>query len=150
MLATRLRTAVVAGPACALVLALGACSATDGSAEAPAGAAARPASWSPGQADTASALLAQANALRESAPPAPAAPDAATSGQCTTDPADRPRCTMPPGAEITPDGGDLDGDGVFEPHEPVGPGHRDPRAYDGGPTSGETQCDWLRRQGHPC
>ncbi|MGW7056892.1 hypothetical protein [Streptomyces sp. NPDC054887] len=68
---------------------------------------------------------------------------------CTTDPADRSACRNP-GGTIDPDGGDLDGDGVFEPHEPVGPGYRDPRAYDGGKTSGETQCEWLRSQGIAC
>ncbi|MER7109972.1 hypothetical protein [Streptomyces sp. NPDC000229] len=68
---------------------------------------------------------------------------------CTTDPADRAACRNPSGT-IDPHGGDLDGDGVFEPHEPVGPGNKDPRAYDGGKTSGETQCEWLRSQGKPC
>ncbi|MGP3921944.1 hypothetical protein [Streptomyces sp. 8N616] len=71
-------------------------------------------------------------------------------GTCTTDPADRAACRFPEGAQITPGGGDIDGDGVFEENEPVGPGYKDPRAYDGGKTSGETQCDWLRRQGIPC
>ncbi|MEU0082644.1 hypothetical protein [Streptomyces sp. NPDC006274] len=70
-------------------------------------------------------------------------------GLCTTDPADRQNCRNPGGA-IDPDGGDLDGDGVFEAHEPVGPGYKDPRAYDGGRTSGETQCAWLRSQGIAC
>ncbi|GHA97801.1 hypothetical protein [Streptomyces chryseus] len=68
---------------------------------------------------------------------------------CTTDPADRAACRNP-GGTVDPDGGDLDGDGVFEPHEPVGPGYKDPRAYDGGKTSGETQCEWLRSQGIAC
>ena len=68
---------------------------------------------------------------------------------CTTDPADRQNCRNPAGT-IDPDGGDLDGDGVFEPNEPVGPGYKDPRAYDGGRTSGETQCEWLRSQGIAC
>ncbi len=68
---------------------------------------------------------------------------------CTTDPADRANCRNPSGT-IDPDGGDLDGDGVFEDHEPVGPGYKDPRAYDGGKTSGETQCEWLRSQGIAC
>lgn len=68
---------------------------------------------------------------------------------CTTDPADRAACRNPSGT-IDPHGGDLDGDGVFEPHEPVGPGHKDPRAYDGGRTSGETQCEWLRSRGMTC
>ncbi|MFF8833193.1 hypothetical protein [Streptomyces sp. NPDC015131] len=77
------------------------------------------------------------------------AEDAAGDGRCTTDPADRAACRNP-GGTITPDGGDVDGDGVFESHEPVGPGYKDPRAYDGGRTSGETQCDWLRSQGMPC
>ncbi|MGW0550255.1 hypothetical protein [Streptomyces altiplanensis] len=70
-------------------------------------------------------------------------------GACTTDPADRAACRNP-GGTIDPDGGDLDGDGVYEPHEPVGPGYKDPRAYDGGKTSGETQCEWLRSQGIAC
>jgi hypothetical protein len=68
---------------------------------------------------------------------------------CTTDPADRQNCRNPAGT-IDPDGGDLDGDGVFEADEPVGPGYKDPRAYDGGRTSGETQCEWLRSQGIAC
>ncbi|GAA2929082.1 hypothetical protein [Streptomyces enissocaesilis] len=68
---------------------------------------------------------------------------------CTTDPADRAACRNP-GGTIDPDGGDVDGDGVYEPHEPVGPGHKDPRAYDGGKTSGETQCEWLRSRGIAC
>ncbi|OEJ38871.1 hypothetical protein AR457_24075 [Streptomyces agglomeratus] len=68
---------------------------------------------------------------------------------CTTDPADRSACRNP-GGKIDPNGGDVDGDGVFEPHEPVGPGYRDPRAYDGGKTSGETQCEWLRSRGIAC
>lgn len=68
---------------------------------------------------------------------------------CTTDPADRQNCRNP-GGTIDPNGGDLDGDGVFEPNEPVGPGYKDPRAYDGGRTSGETQCEWLRSQGIAC
>ncbi|WP_344361581.1 hypothetical protein [Streptomyces gobitricini] len=68
---------------------------------------------------------------------------------CTTHPADRAACRNP-GGTIDPQGGDTDGDGVFEPHEPVGPGYRDPRAYDGGKTSGETQCEWLRSQGAAC
>ncbi|MFF8288822.1 hypothetical protein ACF068_06250 [Streptomyces sp. NPDC016309] len=68
---------------------------------------------------------------------------------CTTAPADRAACRNP-GGRIDPRGGDLDGDGVFEPHEPVGPGYKDPRAYDGGRTSGETQCAWLRSQGKAC
>ncbi|MET8677972.1 hypothetical protein ABZW18_10365 [Streptomyces sp. NPDC004647] len=70
--------------------------------------------------------------------------------KCTTDPADRAACRFPKGAQITPNGGDLDGDGVFEKNEPVGPGYKDPRVYDGGKTSGETQCDWLRQQGISC
>ncbi|MEW2632100.1 hypothetical protein AB0903_10670 [Streptomyces sp. NPDC048389] len=70
-------------------------------------------------------------------------------GLCTTDPADRQNCRNPAGT-IDPNGGDLDGDGVFEADEPVGPGYKDPRAYDGGRTSGETQCEWLRSQGIAC
>ncbi|WP_223734773.1 hypothetical protein [Streptomyces purpurogeneiscleroticus] len=70
--------------------------------------------------------------------------------QCTTDPADRAACRLPAGAEITPGGGDVDGDGVFETNEPVGPGYKDPRAYNGGKTSGETQCEYLRQQGIAC
>ncbi|MEE1752029.1 hypothetical protein [Streptomyces sp. SP18CS02] len=72
-----------------------------------------------------------------------------TERPCTTDPADRAACRNPSG-RIDPDGGDLDGDGVFERHEPVGPGYKDPRAYDGGRTSGEAQCAWLRSQGVAC
>ncbi|MET9516474.1 hypothetical protein [Streptomyces sp. NPDC002994] len=68
---------------------------------------------------------------------------------CTTDPADRSACRNPSG-KIDPNGGDLDGDGVFEDHEPVGPGYKDPRAYDGGKTTGETMCEWLRSQGIAC
>ncbi|MET9508955.1 hypothetical protein ABZX62_10840 [Streptomyces flavidovirens] len=80
-------------------------------------------------------------------------PDSATdSGKvCTTDPADRSACRNPdPGGTIDPNGGDVDGDGVFEQHEPVGPGYKDPRAYDGGKTTGETMCEWLRSQGIAC
>ncbi|QIP86396.1 hypothetical protein GLX30_22865 [Streptomyces sp. Tu 2975] len=78
-----------------------------------------------------------------------AAAKAAANQACTTDPADRQNCRNP-GQTIDPNGGDIDGDGVFEQHEPVGPGYKDPRAYDGGKTSGETQCDWLRSQGIAC
>ncbi|UYQ62238.1 hypothetical protein [Streptomyces peucetius] len=74
---------------------------------------------------------------------------AGNGGLCTTDPADRQNCRNP-GGTIDPNGGDLDGDGVFEQNEPVGPGYKDPRAYDGGRTSGETQCEWLRSQGIAC
>lgn len=77
------------------------------------------------------------------------APSAADGKACTTDPADRLNCRNP-GGTIDPNGGDLDGDGVFEEHEPVGPGYKDPRAYDGGKTTGETQCEWLRSQGIAC
>ncbi|WP_037647862.1 hypothetical protein [Streptomyces flavidovirens] len=80
-------------------------------------------------------------------------PDSATdSGKvCTTDPADRSACRNPdPGGTIDPNGGDVDGDGVFEQHEPVGPGYKDPRAHDGGRTTGETMCEWLRSQGMAC
>ncbi|MCP3819587.1 hypothetical protein NLX86_16200 [Streptomyces sp. A3M-1-3] len=89
------------------------------------------------------ALVAQAAALSA------AAEKAALENVCTTDPADRQNCRNPSGT-IDPAGGDLDGDGVFEDHEPVGPGYKDPRAYDGGRTSGETQCEWLRSQGIAC
>ncbi|GGT16154.1 hypothetical protein GCM10010271_18800 [Streptomyces kurssanovii] len=78
-----------------------------------------------------------------------AAEEAAANKACTTDPADRQNCRNP-GKTIDPDGGDLDGDGVFEQNEPVGPGYKDPRAYDGGKSSGETQCEWLRSQGIAC
>ncbi|MET9423960.1 hypothetical protein ABZY06_25090 [Streptomyces sp. NPDC006540] len=78
-----------------------------------------------------------------------AAEEAAAKKQCTTDPADRQNCRNP-GGTIDPDGGDVDGDGVFEDNEPVGPAYKDPRAYDGGKTSGETQCEWLRSQGIAC
>ncbi|GGT91936.1 hypothetical protein GCM10010272_41060 [Streptomyces lateritius] len=81
--------------------------------------------------------------------PSPTRPPSDGRGLCTTDPADRANCRNP-GGRIDPHGGDLDGDGVFEDHEPVGPGYRDPRAYDGGRTSGETQCEWLRSQGLTC
>ncbi|MGW7467794.1 hypothetical protein ACWGJT_24765 [Streptomyces xantholiticus] len=77
------------------------------------------------------------------------APSVADDNACTTDPADRLNCHNP-GGTIDPNGGDLDGDGVFEENEPVGPGYKDPRAYDGGKTSGETQCAWLRSQGIAC
>ncbi|MFJ8587495.1 hypothetical protein ACIRD2_23005 [Streptomyces sp. NPDC093595] len=92
------------------------------------------------------ALTGQAGAARQAV--APGTGDEGR-GVCTTDPADRAACRNPDG-RIHPDGGDVDGDGVFEDHEPVGPGYRDPRAYDGGRTSGETQCDWLRSQGIAC
>ncbi|MFD5100097.1 hypothetical protein [Streptomyces albidochromogenes] len=85
-------------------------------------------------------------AARDAASEAPGSGDRRV---CTTDPADRAACRNP-GGTIDPDGGDLDGDGVFEPHEPVGPGSKDPRAYDGGKTSGETQCEWLRSRGIAC
>jgi hypothetical protein len=79
----------------------------------------------------------------------PASASTGNEGLCTTDPADRQNCRNP-GGTIDPHGGDLDGDGVFEAHEPVGPGYKDPRAYDSGRTSGETQCAWLRSQGIAC
>ncbi|WP_137989204.1 hypothetical protein [Streptomyces vilmorinianum] len=86
---------------------------------------------------------------RESREPRSPGQSPGSGGVCTADPADRPNCRNP-GGTIDPYGGDLDGDGVYEDHEPVGPGYRDPRAYDGGRTSGETQCDWLRSQGLAC
>lgn len=86
----------------------------------------------------------QERATRSAATPPPG-----DGGVCTTDPADRANCRNP-GGTIDPNGGDLDGDGIFEDHEPVGPGYKDPRAYDGGRTSGETQCEWLRSQGIDC
>lgn len=121
---------------CGLTLGLTACGGTavGGGAVRSAGAV----SWTDGRTGAqagARAVERQADALRQ---------------QCTVRPEDRAACTMPEGARITPGGGDLDGDGVFEPHEPVGPGHRDPRAYAGGPTSGETQCAWARQQGYGC
>lgn len=94
-------------------------------------------------------LQRQATAQYAAAQKAAKAEEPAGKGLCTTDPADRANCRNP-GGRIDPEGGDLDGDGVFEDHEPVGPGYRDPRAYDGGRTSGETQCDWLRSQGLTC
>ncbi|THA25944.1 hypothetical protein E4198_15665 [Streptomyces sp. RKND-216] len=94
------------------------------------------------------AVEAQGGAGQPAARPGGSAAD--EPAQCTTRPEDRAACTTPEGAEVTPGGGDVDGDGVFEPHEPVGPGYKDPRAYDGGPTSGETQCQWAREQGHGC
>ncbi|MGW7359056.1 hypothetical protein ACWGI0_21100 [Streptomyces sp. NPDC054802] len=105
--------------------------------------------------DTALAVQATAQhtaADKAAAQPRGARPATASTGNeglCTTDPADRQNCRNPAGT-IDPDGGDLDGDGVFEAHEPVGPGYKDPRAYDGGRTSGETQCVWLRSQGTAC
>lgn len=112
-----------------------------------------------------SALERQAAALQKAAQQTAAQREAVTKSQqgdereadmstprpreCTTDPADRPACRNPSG-KIDPNGGDLDRDGKFEKHEPVGPGYRDPRAYDGGKTSGETQCEWLRAQGIAC
>ncbi|HCA86805.1 MAG TPA: hypothetical protein DEQ61_15730 [Streptomyces sp.] len=82
-------------------------------------------------------------------------PDSAPGGEaeaqeCTTDPADRPACRFPDGAEVTEGGGDVDGDGVFEEDEPVGPGYRDPRVYDGGKTTGEVMCEHAREQGLDC
>ncbi|MFJ8074804.1 hypothetical protein ACIQ7Q_12955 [Streptomyces sp. NPDC096176] len=92
---------------------------------------------------------AQHTAAEKAAQQAAAEKVATDENVCTTDPADRPNCRNPSGV-IDPNGGDIDGDGVFEDHEPVGPGYRDPRAYDGGKTSGETQCEWLRSKGIPC
>lgn len=82
-------------------------------------------------------------------------PDTAPGGEadaqeCTTDPADRPACRLPDGSEVTEGGGDIDGDGVFEEGEPVGPGYRDPRVYDGGKTTGEVMCEYAREQGLGC
>lgn len=93
----------------------------------------------------AAAAAERAAAVESGGQTAAAGPD-----QCTTRPEDRAACTMPEGARITPDGGDVDGDGVFEKHEPVGPAYKDPRAYDGGATSGESQCAWARQQGYGC
>ncbi|QGV76934.1 hypothetical protein [Streptomyces ficellus] len=95
----------------------------------------------------ATAVQAQATAARQAAQQT--AVDQTGPKVCTTDPADRAACVNP-GGTIDPRGGDLDGDGVFESHEPVGPGYKDPRAYNGGKTSGETQCEWLRSRGTPC
>ncbi|MEU0373080.1 hypothetical protein ABZ070_22990 [Streptomyces sp. NPDC006283] len=97
----------------------------------------------------AAALATQATAQNAAAEKATEKAADDDKGVCTTDPADRPNCRNPSGV-IDPRGGDIDGDGVFEDHEPVGPGYRDPRAYDGGKTSGETQCEWLRSQGIDC
>ncbi|MFV0128761.1 hypothetical protein ACLGI4_13755 [Streptomyces sp. HMX112] len=96
---------------------------------------------------------AQERAARQTAERGAAERGAATEAPerraCTTDPADRSACRNP-GGTVDPGGGDIDGDGTFEPDEPVGPGYRDPRAYDGGRTSGESQCAWLRSQGIAC
>ena len=76
-------------------------------------------------------------------------PSAGRAGQgCTWE--NRSPCRTDRTGVPDPDGGDVDGDGVFESHEPIGPGYRDPRAYNGGRTSGETQCAWLRKQGIRC
>lgn len=137
----RRRAAVVAGSALlstSLALTLSACA----SADPPAGRQAGQPALELTSASLAEAVEAQATALV-------AAPDEAGKRVCTTDPADRAACRNPSG-KIDPNGGDLDGDGVFEPHEPVGPAYKDPRAYDGGKTSGETQCEWLRSRGLDC
>ncbi|MFC8919891.1 hypothetical protein ACGF5F_28815 [Streptomyces sp. NPDC047821] len=140
----RRRAAAVAGStllAASLALTLSSC----GSTTAPEGQGAeRPAAVSPEPLELTGASLADAVKAQ-----ATAQVTAADKGVCTTDPADRAACRNPSG-KIDPNGGDLDGDGVFEPHEPVGPAYKDPRAYDGGRTSGETQCAWLRAQGMPC
>jgi len=103
------------------------------------------------EADKAAAAAERRNAPSPSAPgegePSPGQKDAQ---RCTTAPEDRAACRMPDGARPQEDGGDVDGDGVFEQHEPVGPGYKDPRAYDGGKTSGEIQCDYMRQQGYDC
>ncbi|WP_340558407.1 hypothetical protein [Streptomyces sp. GSL17-111] len=160
MHAIRTRHVVLASAVCAL--ALGGCAAPGPSVaaatsgDASGDSAKRVVAWQSANVQTARSVAAQAQTLRASAPTAPDRTDRApaspapNTGVCTTMPADRPHCTMPPGARITPDGGDLDGDGIFEEHEPFGPGHKDPRAYDGGRSSGETQCAWLRSQGHAC
>jgi hypothetical protein len=101
------------------------------------------------QATAQHAAAEKAAAQPRDARPASASTSSGDEGLCTTDPADRQNCRNP-GGTIDPHGGDLDGDGVFEAHEPVGPGYKDPRAYDGGRTSGETQCVWLRSQGIAC
>ncbi|MBW1602800.1 hypothetical protein JJV70_11905 [Streptomyces sp. JJ66] len=172
MSTSRLRPITVAAASCALALGLSSCGSTD-AADPDHSPTRQTVSWTtPAHADTAHALGVQAahqfraaeQAAEESARQAAAedagaqaqqqgrapVPSPRTPQQCTTAPEDRAACTVPPGARFSPDGGDLDGDGVFEPHEPVGPGYRDPRAYNGGPTSGETQCAWLREQGIDC
>ncbi|MFR9673550.1 hypothetical protein [Streptomyces sp. TR06-5] len=162
-------TVVAAAAAlCALLLGLTAC----GGAAGPSGAAPPQdvASWTHDEPSGARAVDRQADAQRdavteaaraavadsarqaaaERAAAAAAERSGESSGRCTTRPEDRAACTMPEGARITPDGGDIDGDGVFEDDEPVGPGYKDPRAYDGGPTSGEVQCQWAREHGLDC
>ncbi|MGI5359160.1 hypothetical protein ACQI4E_28130 [Streptomyces sp. CA-252508] len=147
---TRRRAAAFAGPAlltAGLLFTVSAC----GSEGAPAAErpAARPAAVSLEPAGTSLARAVETQATAQVAAARQAVDRGTGAGVCTTDPADRPACRNP-GGTIDPHGGDVDGDGVFEPHEPVGPGHRDPRAYDGGMTSGETQCAWLRSQGKAC
>ncbi|MEV3987392.1 hypothetical protein AB0J57_00625 [Streptomyces sp. NPDC049837] len=148
----RRRAAVFAGSALlstSLAFTLSACGS---SAEPPAGRQAGQPALELTSASIADAVEAQATALVTAADKAdkrPIKPDTADKGVCTTDPADRAACRNPSG-KIDPNGGDLDGDGVFEPHEPVGPAYKDPRAYDGGKTSGETQCEWLRSRGLAC
>lgn len=141
-------------PAAALALSLSACGAAGSSAQSHA-APAQPAAQPKPAGHAGSPLHRQADTLEKSthaAEPAAAHPSTQR-GQgkvCTTDPADRAACTFPKGAHIRPNGGDVNGDGVFQRNEPVGPGYKDPRAYDGGKTSGETQCEFLRKQGHTC
>lgn len=142
-------------PAAALALALSACGAAGSSAQQSHAAPARPVAQPEPAGHAGSPLHRQADALEKSASTAgvDAAHPSAQRGQgrvCTTDPADRAACTFPKGAHIRQNGGDVNGDGVFQRTEPVGPGYKDPRAYDGGKTSGETQCEFLRQQGHNC
>ena len=153
--ATRHRTGTFAGTAllaACLLPALSACGAQAAASQPPPRAS--HVSLQLGGAPLGTALATQATAQNTAARTAAekiAAEKAATGHEnvCTTDPADRPNCRNPSGV-IDPGGGDIDGDGVFEDHEPVGPGYKDPRAYDGGKTSGETQCEWLRSKGIAC
>ncbi|MCX2969141.1 MULTISPECIES: hypothetical protein [Streptomyces] len=169
MSTSRLRPLTVAAAACALTLGLGACGSADATTSPAPSPSPHAATWSaPAHAEAVRALGGQAEdrlrAAEEAARRAAAekagvqaqqrsrtpASSSATPRPCTTAPEDRAACVIPPGAEFSPDGGDVDGDGIFEDHEPVGPGAQDPRAYDGGRTSGETQCAWLRQQGVDC
>ncbi|MGX1503783.1 UNVERIFIED_CONTAM: hypothetical protein RKD43_002408 [Streptomyces graminofaciens] len=148
MYATRRRTGTLAGTAILVTCLLSTVSACGAEASTPRSPAGPPAvSLQVGTSSLGKALATQATAQHAAAQNASA--EKAAAKVCTTDPADRPNC-LNPGGTIDPQGGDIDGDGVFEQNEPVGPGYKDPRAYDGGRTSGETQCAWLRSQGIAC
>lgn len=148
MYATRRRAGTLAGTAVlvtCLLSTLPACGPQTSTPRSPAGPPA--ASLRAGTVSLGNALATQATAQHAAA--RNASTEQAAAKVCTADPADRPNC-LNPGGTIDPEGGDIDGDGVYERNEPVGPGYKDPRAYDGGKSSGEKQCEWLRSPGIAC